>query len=133
MAGGAMISTGGTIEGGFLTGRALYYPVFLITLLFFLWGFSYGLLDVLNSHFQAVLSITKLQSTGLQVMYFGGGFVLTFPSWAQELTFVQLLPLFANRRRGPQAPWIQDYNLDGSYALFSGSSLLLANSTLHNC
>src|ERR1700712_4731643 len=42
MAGGALISTGGTIEGGFLTGRALYYPVFLITLLFFLWGFSYG-------------------------------------------------------------------------------------------
>ncbi|KAK6586672.1 hypothetical protein PZA11_001729 [Diplocarpon coronariae] len=75
MAGGAMISTGGTIEGGFLTGRPLYYPVFLITLLFFLWGFSYGLLDVLNSHFQTVLSITKLQSTGLQVMYFGGGFV----------------------------------------------------------
>jgi hypothetical protein len=37
MAGGAMISTGGSIEGGFLTGRALYYPVFLITLLFFLW------------------------------------------------------------------------------------------------
>jgi hypothetical protein len=75
MAGGALISTGGSIEGGFLTGRQLYYPVFLITLLFFLWGFSYGLLDVLNSHFQAVLSITKLQSTGLQVMYFGGGSV----------------------------------------------------------
>ncbi len=32
-----MISTGGSIEGGFLTGRPLYYPVFLITLLFFLW------------------------------------------------------------------------------------------------
>lgn len=75
MAGGAVISTGGTIEGGFLTGRKLAYPVFLITLLFFLWGFSYGLLDVLNSHFQAVLNITKLQSTGLQVMYFGGGLV----------------------------------------------------------
>lgn len=39
-------------------------------------GFSYGLLDVLNSHFQTVLGITKLQSTGLQVMYFGGGYVL---------------------------------------------------------
>lgn len=73
MAGGAVMPGGGTIEGGFLTGRKLYYPVFLITLLFFLWGFSYGLLDVLNSHFQAVLHITKLQSTGLQVMYFGGG------------------------------------------------------------
>jgi FHS family L-fucose permease-like MFS transporter len=75
MAGGAIISTGGTIDGGFLTGKKLAYPVFLITLLFFLWGFSYGLLDVLNSHFQTVLGITKLQSTGLQVMYFGGGYV----------------------------------------------------------
>lgn len=73
MAGGAIMTGGGSIEGGFLTGRKLAYPVFLITLLFFLWGFSYGLLDVLNSHFQTVLEITKLESTGLQIMYFGGG------------------------------------------------------------
>ncbi|KAL2069364.1 hypothetical protein VTL71DRAFT_15702 [Oculimacula yallundae] len=85
MAGGAMISTGGTIEGGFLRGKQLAYPLFLITLLFFLWGFSYGLLDVLNSHFQAVLSITKLQSTGLQVMYFGGGYFLFSPIAAEVL------------------------------------------------
>jgi len=85
MAGGAMISTGGTVEGGFLTGKRLIYPLFLITLLFFLWGFSYGLLDVLNSHFQAVLDITKLQSTGLQVMYFGGGYFLFSPVAAEVL------------------------------------------------
>ena len=86
MAGGAAIPTGGTIEGGFLTGRKLAYPIFLITLLFFLWGFSYGLLDVLNSHFQTVLGITKLQSTGLQVMYFGGGFVLPIMRIFSQLT-----------------------------------------------
>jgi len=85
MAGGAIISTGGSIEGGFLTGRRLVYPIFLITLLFFLWGFSYGLLDVLNSHFQAVLDITKLQSTGLQVMYFGGGYFFFSPIAAEVL------------------------------------------------
>jgi len=85
MAGGAVISTGGTIEGGFLTGKRLVYPVFLITLLFFLWGFSYGLLDVLNSHFQGVLKITKLQSTGLQVMYFGGGYFFFSPIAAEVL------------------------------------------------
>lgn len=73
MAGGVAMPGAGTIDGGFLRGRALIYPLFLITLLFFLWGFSYGLLDVLNSHFQTVLGITKLESTGLQVMYFGGG------------------------------------------------------------
>ncbi|KAE9380915.1 L-fucose:H+ symporter permease-like protein [Stipitochalara longipes BDJ] len=85
MAGGALIPTGGTIDGGFLTGRRLAYPVFLITLLFFLWGFSYGLLDVLNSHFQTVLGITKLQSTGLQVMYFGGGYFFFSPIAAEVL------------------------------------------------
>jgi FHS family L-fucose permease-like MFS transporter len=46
----------------------------LVTSLFFLWGFAYGLLDVLNKHFQNVLGITKLQSTGLQVAYFGIGY-----------------------------------------------------------
>jgi FHS family L-fucose permease-like MFS transporter len=85
MAGGAVIPTGATIEGGFLTGKRLAYPIFLITLLFFLWGFSYGLLDVLNSHFQAVLNITKLQSTGLQVMYFGGGYFFFSPIAAEVL------------------------------------------------
>jgi FHS family L-fucose permease-like MFS transporter len=85
MAGGAVMPGGGTIEGGFLTGKRLVYPIFLITLLFFLWGFSYGLLDVLNSHFQAVLGITKLQSTGLQVMYFGGGYFVFSPIAAEVL------------------------------------------------
>ncbi|KAL8293790.1 hypothetical protein RQP46_000491 [Phenoliferia psychrophenolica] len=47
------------------------YAFSLITSLFFLWGFSYGLLDVLNKHFQTFFTITKLQSTGLQVAYFG--------------------------------------------------------------
>ena len=61
------------VQGGFLTGKKLIFPIALVTSLFFLWGFSYGLLDVLNKHFQEVLDITKLQSTGLQVMYFGGG------------------------------------------------------------
>jgi FHS family L-fucose permease-like MFS transporter len=46
----------------------------LVTSLFFLWGFAYGLLDVLNKHFQNVLGVTKLQSTGLQVAYFGIGY-----------------------------------------------------------
>jgi MFS transporter, FHS family, L-fucose permease len=53
--------------------------------LFFLWGFSYGLLDVLNKHFQTVLGITKLESTGLQVMYFGGGYLCFSPVAAEVL------------------------------------------------
>lgn len=85
MAGGGIPLATTTIEGGYLTGRKLIYPICLITSLFFLWGFSYGLLDVLNKHFQNVLGITKLESTGLQVMYFGGGYLLYSPIAAEVL------------------------------------------------
>ena len=34
-------------------------PGVLVTSLFFLWGFSYGLLDTLNKHFRNVLGICK--------------------------------------------------------------------------
>jgi len=73
------------VEGGFLTGKRLIFPLCLVTSLFFLWGFSYGLLDVLNKHFQNVLGITKLESTGLQVMYFGGGYLIFSPIAAEVL------------------------------------------------
>ncbi|CED85227.1 Major facilitator superfamily domain, general substrate transporter [Phaffia rhodozyma] len=57
-----------------------YYSAYaLVTSLFFLWGFCYGLLDVLNKHFQDVLNISKLESTGLQVAYFGIGYFLFSP------------------------------------------------------
>ncbi|KAH8547555.1 major facilitator superfamily domain-containing protein [Umbelopsis sp. PMI_123] len=62
-------------------GTQYLIPGALVTLLFFLWGFSYGMLDTLNSHFQSVLGITKLQSTWLQVAYFGAYFVMGFPLW----------------------------------------------------
>jgi len=48
MAGGGIPIATTTIAGGFLTGKKLIFPIALITSLFFLWGFSYGLLDVLN-------------------------------------------------------------------------------------
>jgi FHS family L-fucose permease-like MFS transporter len=59
--------------------RKIVYPFALVTSLFFLWGFAYGLLDVLNKHLQNVLGITKLQSTGLQVAYFGIGYFAFSP------------------------------------------------------
>lgn len=54
-----------------LTLRESLYPLCLVTVLFFLWGFSYGLLDTLNKHFQNTLGINKARSSGLQVAYFG--------------------------------------------------------------
>ncbi|KIN07912.1 hypothetical protein OIDMADRAFT_47793 [Oidiodendron maius Zn] len=54
-----------------LTLRQSIYPLALVTILFFLWGFSYGLLDTLNKHFQITLGITRARSSGLQAAYFG--------------------------------------------------------------
>lgn len=54
-----------------LTVRQSLYPIALVTILFFLWGFSYGLLDTLNKHFQVVLKIDRARSAGLQAAYFG--------------------------------------------------------------
>jgi MFS transporter, FHS family, L-fucose permease len=84
MAGGVAINTA-PLSSGFLKGKALIFPLSLVISLFFLWGFSYGLLDVLNKHFQDVLGITKLQSTGLQVMYFGGGYFCYAPVAAEVM------------------------------------------------
>jgi len=84
MAGGIPIAAP-TLASGFLRGKELIFPLSLVISLFFLWGFSYGLLDVLNKHFQTVLDITKLQSTGLQVVYFGGGYLLFSPVAAEVM------------------------------------------------
>ncbi|KAI1851537.1 hypothetical protein JX265_012381 [Neoarthrinium moseri] len=54
-----------------LTLKQSIFPICLVTVLFFLWGFSYGLLDTLNSHFQNTLGITQARSAGLQAAYFG--------------------------------------------------------------
>ncbi|KAH9839496.1 MFS general substrate transporter [Rhodofomes roseus] len=54
-----------------LSRREWAFAFALVTSLFFTWGFAYGLLDVLNAHFQQVFGISKLQSTMLQVAYFG--------------------------------------------------------------
>ena len=54
-------------------------PIILVTSLFFLWGLAYGLLDVLNKHFQETLNITKQRSTLLQAAYFGAYFLIALP------------------------------------------------------
>ncbi|OAL47363.1 l-fucose permease [Pyrenochaeta sp. DS3sAY3a] len=54
-----------------LTLRQSLWPLIIVTILFFLWGFAYGLLDTLNKHFQVTLGITRARSAGLQAAYFG--------------------------------------------------------------
>lgn len=55
-------------------------PLILVTSLFFLWGLAYGLLDVLNKHFQEALNVTKARSTLLQAAYFGAYFLVALPA-----------------------------------------------------
>ncbi len=60
--------------------KSYLYPFILVTCLFFLWGFSYGLLDVLNKHFQATMGVSKARSTLLQAAYFGAYFLVALPA-----------------------------------------------------
>jgi FHS family L-fucose permease-like MFS transporter len=60
--------------------RNYLLPIILVTSLFFLWGLAYGLLDVLNKHFQETLNITKQRSTFLQAAYFGAYFLIALPA-----------------------------------------------------
>ncbi|ORX61721.1 MFS general substrate transporter [Hesseltinella vesiculosa] len=57
-----------------------FVPNALVTTLFFLWGFSYGLLDTLNKHFQSVLNLSTTQTTLMQVAYFGAYFIWSTPA-----------------------------------------------------
>jgi FHS family L-fucose permease-like MFS transporter len=68
---------------GEITVRQSLVPVCLVTILFFMWGFAYGLLDVLNAHFQTALNISQGMSGGLQAAYFGAYFIgpLTYSGW----------------------------------------------------
>lgn len=52
----------------------------LVTTLFFMWGLSYGLLDVLNKHFQEQLHVSKGESGLLQASYFGAYFLAALPA-----------------------------------------------------
>jgi FHS family L-fucose permease-like MFS transporter len=55
-------------------------PFILISSLFLIWGFSHALLDVLNKHFQNVLSISKMESGFVQATVYGGYFFAALPA-----------------------------------------------------
>jgi FHS family L-fucose permease-like MFS transporter len=48
--------------------------------LFFIWGLAYGLLDVLNKHFQDTLKVGTAESTWLQIAYFGAYLIVSLPA-----------------------------------------------------
>lgn len=48
----------------------------IVSILFFLWGFSYGLLNTLNNVVAQVANMSTAQTLGLSSLYFGGGYFL---------------------------------------------------------
>ncbi|PLN84213.1 MFS general substrate transporter [Aspergillus taichungensis] len=68
---GFKVDNSRTTSAATLTLRQSIWPLCLVTILFFLWGFAYGLLDTLNKHFQDTLHIDRTRSAGLQGAYFG--------------------------------------------------------------
>ena len=66
-----------------MSNRESIFPNSLVTVLFFLWGFAYGLLAVLNQRFQVVVNITPSQAIALHSAYYGAYFVapLTVGLW----------------------------------------------------
>lgn len=61
-------------------GRSYLVPFLLVTSLFFLWGFAHSILDVLNKHFQESMHVTKATSAMVQLMVYGGYFLMAIPA-----------------------------------------------------
>lgn len=63
-----------------MTTKESLFPVTMVTVLFFIWGFEYGLLDVLNQQFQKVSHMSAGQSVSIHSAYYAGYFLgpLTF-------------------------------------------------------
>lgn len=63
-----------------LVAKKYAVPFLLITSLFFIWGFARAILDVLNKHFQDMLSISISQSALVQAMTYLGYFLMALPA-----------------------------------------------------
>ncbi|CAI7661132.1 unnamed protein product [Penicillium glandicola] len=57
-----------------LTDRETFLPLLTVTILFFLWGFAYGLLGTLNTKFQALVKLNSGQAVALHCVYFAAYF-----------------------------------------------------------
>lgn len=63
-----------------LVGRRYLLPFILISSLFFIWGFARSILDVLNKHFQDMLSISITGSAFVQASTYAGYFLMALPA-----------------------------------------------------
>jgi len=74
------IETDAAPPGVALPSTSLRGPLAFAVACFVVWGLAYGLLDVLNKHFQETLHVGKAQSAWLQIAYFGAYLVMSVPA-----------------------------------------------------
>ncbi|KAF1987898.1 MFS general substrate transporter [Aulographum hederae CBS 113979] len=86
----------------YMTNKESFFSVAMVTVLFFLWGFAYGLLDVLNSHFQVIARMSAGQTIGIHSAYFGAYLIgpLTFgrlvlKHWGFKACYIVGLVIYA--------------------------------------
>ena len=58
----------------------LLFAFLMVASLFFIWGFCHAMLDVLNKHFQNILSLSKTQSGLVQTSVFGAYLLMALPA-----------------------------------------------------
>ena len=82
--------------------RESVYPVLMVTVLFFVWGFAYGFLDVLNSRFQEVAHMSDWQTVGQHSAYYIGYIVgpltfgrIVFKIWGFKACYMVGLSVYA--------------------------------------
>lgn len=82
--------------------RESVYPVLMVTILFFIWGFAYGFLDVLNSRFQEVARMNDWQTVGQHSAYYVGYIIgpltfgrIVFKAWGFKACYMVGLSVYA--------------------------------------
>ncbi|KAL6234228.1 hypothetical protein BDW75DRAFT_213068 [Aspergillus navahoensis] len=85
-----------------LSNKESIAPNAITTVLFFLWGFAYGFLDILNEQFQQIVRLDSWRSLGLHCVYFGGYLVApplvgrpVLKHWGFKATFITGLCFYA--------------------------------------
>jgi fucose permease len=82
--------------------RESVFPIIMVTVLFFVWGFAYGLLDTLNARFQAVAHMSNGQTVGQHSAYYLGYLIgpltfgrLVFRTWGFKACYMVGLTIYA--------------------------------------
>src|SRR5258707_1456864 len=61
-------------------GQNVLFTFLLLILLFALWGFCNGMIDVMDKHFQEVLHLSLSQSASVQFAHYLGYFLMALPA-----------------------------------------------------